>query len=114
MPTRHSHALPFGATLRSDGRTLFRLWAPSCSEVTLSVEGLAPLAMSAEGEGWHVAEAPCSAGARYRFEVDHKPLALRANVENLFNESSWQSAYTGGIVYRGTPRTIYVSLTADF
>lgn len=53
-------------------------------------------------------------GARYRFEVDHKQLALRANVENLFNESSWQSAYTGGIVYRGTPRTIYVSLTADF
>ncbi len=53
-------------------------------------------------------------GARYRFEVDHKPLALRANVENLFNESSWQSGYTGGIVYRGTPRTIYVSLTADF
>ncbi|TAJ90922.1 MAG: TonB-dependent receptor [Reyranella sp.] len=53
-------------------------------------------------------------GARYRFEVDHKPIALRANVENLFNESSWQSGYTGGIVYRGTPRTIYVSLTADF
>lgn len=53
-------------------------------------------------------------GARYRFEVDHRPLALRANVENLFNESSWQSGYTGGIVYRGTPRTIYVSLTADF
>lgn len=53
-------------------------------------------------------------GARYRFEVDHKPLVLRANVENLFNESSWQSGYSGGIVYRGTPRTIYVSLTADF
>lgn len=53
-------------------------------------------------------------GARYRFEVDHRPLALRANVENLFNESSWQSGYTGGIVYRGTPRTIYMSLTADF
>ena len=53
-------------------------------------------------------------GARYRFEVDHKQLALRANVENLFNESSWQSGYSGGIVYRGAPRTIYVSLTADF
>lgn len=53
-------------------------------------------------------------GARYRFEVDHKPLVLRANVENLFNESSWQSGFTGGIVYRGTPRTIYVSLAADF
>ena len=53
-------------------------------------------------------------GARYRFEVDHKPLVLRANVENLFNESSWQSGYTGGIVYRGTPRTIYFSLAADF
>lgn len=53
-------------------------------------------------------------GARYRFEVDHKPLAIRANVENLFNESSWASAFTGGIVYRGAPRTFYVSLTADF
>ena len=53
-------------------------------------------------------------GARYRFEVDHKPLAIRANVENLLNESSWASAFTGGIVYRGAPRTFYLSLTADF
>jgi iron complex outermembrane receptor protein len=53
-------------------------------------------------------------GARYRFEVDHKPLAVRLNVENLLNESSWASAFTGGVVYRGSPRTIYLSLTADF
>ena len=53
-------------------------------------------------------------GARYRFEVDRKPLAIRANIENLLNESSWASAFTGGIVYRGTPRTFYLSLTADF
>lgn len=53
-------------------------------------------------------------GARYRFEVDHRPLSIRANIENLFNESSWASAYTGGIVYRGAPRTFYLSLAADF
>lgn len=53
-------------------------------------------------------------GARYRFEVDHKPLSIRANIDNLLNESSWSSAFTGGIVYRGAPRTFYLSLTADF
>jgi len=53
-------------------------------------------------------------GARYSFEVDHRPVAIRANIENLLNESSWASAFTGGVVYRGAPRTIYVSLTADF
>lgn len=53
-------------------------------------------------------------GARYRFEVDRKPLAIRATIENLLNESSWASGFTGGIVYRGSPRTFYLSLTADF
>ena len=53
-------------------------------------------------------------GARYRFEVDRTPLSIRANIENLFNESSWASAFTGGIVYRGSPRTFYLSLAADF
>jgi iron complex outermembrane receptor protein len=55
-----------------------------------------------------------SVGARYRFEVDRKPLAIRANIENLFNESAWASAFTGGLIYRGAPRTFYLSLTADF
>jgi iron complex outermembrane receptor protein len=53
-------------------------------------------------------------GARYRFEIDRTPLSVRANIENLLNESSWASAFTGGIVYRGMPRTFYLSLTADF
>lgn len=53
-------------------------------------------------------------GARYRFEVDKKQLAIRANVENLFNESAWASAFTGGLIYRGAPRTFYLSLAADF
>ncbi|WP_421995310.1 TonB-dependent siderophore receptor [Reyranella sp.] len=53
-------------------------------------------------------------GARYRFEVDRKALSIRANIENLFNESSWASAYTGGVLYRGSPRTFYLTLGADF
>ena len=62
--------LPWGATLRPDGRgTRFRLWAPSVAELWLEAEGLAPLPMQPEGEGWFAVEAPCGAGTQYRFRL---------------------------------------------
>jgi maltooligosyltrehalose trehalohydrolase len=62
QPTR------WGATLLDAQRTRFRLWAPDATPV-LEIEGVAPLPMTAEGDGWFVVEAPVGAGARYRFRV---------------------------------------------
>jgi malto-oligosyltrehalose trehalohydrolase len=69
MAASFAHPLPFGAELRPDGTTHFRLWAPSVMRVTLEVDGLAPLEMRPESGGWHVADAPCGAGARYRYRL---------------------------------------------
>ena len=42
---RRAHSMPFGAQVEGDGRTRFRLWAPSAREVDLELEGAgAPLA----------------------------------------------------------------------
>jgi maltooligosyltrehalose trehalohydrolase len=64
---RFIHVLPFGASLRDDGTTQFRLWAPSVKEVALEVGGAAPLSMRAVGGGWFEASAGAGAGATYRF-----------------------------------------------
>ncbi|OHB36856.1 MAG: malto-oligosyltrehalose trehalohydrolase [Phenylobacterium sp. RIFCSPHIGHO2_01_FULL_70_10] len=66
---RCAHELPFGATLVEENRTRFRLWAPGVDEVTLEVDGLPPVPMDGDAEGWFEAEAPCGAGARYRYRV---------------------------------------------
>jgi malto-oligosyltrehalose trehalohydrolase len=69
---RRAHRMPFGATVREDGTTAFRLWAPGAERVELWLEepGRA-LPMSRDAGGWaeHVTrEAP--AGSRYRYRVD--------------------------------------------
>jgi len=67
MPNHYEHRLDFGATLGDGGVTDFRLWAPSVDRVLLEVEPQQPVAMHADGEGWHAARAAAAAGARYRF-----------------------------------------------
>lgn len=59
----------FGARLLAPDRTRFRLWAPGREQVGLEVEGLPPQSMRQAAGGWFEAEAPCGAGARYRFRV---------------------------------------------
>jgi malto-oligosyltrehalose trehalohydrolase len=61
--------LSHGATLLAPDRTRFRFWAPDIAEVSLEIDGRPPLPMQAEQDGWHVVEAPCGAGARYRYRV---------------------------------------------
>jgi len=71
---KYRHAMPFGAEVRGDGGTRFRLWAPSVARVGLelvgpSVRALVP--MQAEDGGWHqriLQDAP--PGTRYRFVLD--------------------------------------------
>jgi maltooligosyltrehalose trehalohydrolase len=65
------HRMPFGAELRPDGTTRFRLWAPSQNEVSVVLEGRgSKLPMSSVAGGWFELTAPgVSAGERYRFEL---------------------------------------------
>ncbi|MEE2916436.1 MAG: malto-oligosyltrehalose trehalohydrolase [Pseudomonadota bacterium] len=52
-----------------DGTTRFVLWAPDADVVMLEVEGTAPVAMTATGDGWMAAEAHAPPGTRYRFRI---------------------------------------------
>ncbi|MBL8545954.1 MAG: TonB-dependent siderophore receptor [Hyphomonadaceae bacterium] len=56
-------------------------------------------------------------GARYTVDLDGRPIALRARVENVTDENYWAS--TGGYpganyLVLGAPRTIVVSASIDF
>ncbi|WP_449234125.1 TonB-dependent siderophore receptor [Azospirillum doebereinerae] len=51
-------------------------------------------------------------GARYNAVVAGKPVALRANVENLFDKNYWLT--TGTYVTVGAPRTVVLSASVDF
>ncbi|MPZ35682.1 MAG: TonB-dependent siderophore receptor [Rhodospirillales bacterium] len=57
-------------------------------------------------------------GARYVFDTDRSPtgnpIALRFNVENLFDTNYWAGGSGATTLFLGMPRTFRVSLTADF
>jgi maltooligosyltrehalose trehalohydrolase len=59
----------YGACLLAPDKTRFRLWAPDCAEVGVEIEDLPETPMSKMGNGWFEVEAPCGAGARYKFRV---------------------------------------------
>jgi len=68
--------MPFGAEVREDGTTRFRLWAPGARQVELWLEepGRA-VAMPRDAGGWAeyvTREAP--AGTRYRYRIDRELL----------------------------------------
>ncbi|MDH4411812.1 MAG: TonB-dependent siderophore receptor, partial [Rhizobium sp.] len=53
-------------------------------------------------------------GARYKFERENgKPIEIRANVENVFNENYWASS-ARGFLAAGAPTTVMVSASFDF
>jgi iron complex outermembrane receptor protein len=57
------------------------------------------------------------AGVRYGFELQGRPLTLRARVENLTDEDHWVAV--GGFpganyLTLGAPRTLTFSISADF
>lgn len=59
----------WGPVLLAPDRTRFALWAPALDTLTLEVDGQEPRAMTPQGDGWFAVEAPCGAGARYRFRL---------------------------------------------
>ena len=60
----------WGARLLTPDRTRFTLWAPDRDAVMLEIDGAAPIAMTAQHDGWFEAEVPAGAGTRYRFRID--------------------------------------------
>ncbi|MGH7367564.1 MAG: malto-oligosyltrehalose trehalohydrolase, partial [Candidatus Rokuibacteriota bacterium] len=73
---RRAHRMPFGAEVREDGNTRFRLWAPGARQLELWLEepGRA-VAMPRDAGGWAeyvTREAP--AGTRYRYRIDGEAL----------------------------------------
>jgi len=91
MTSEFARPLPFGATLISQDRTRFRLWAPAQRAVALQIEGRGPLPMARSEDGWFTAEAQCGAGARYRYRLDDGRLvpdpAARAQVGDVHGPS---------------------------
>jgi maltooligosyltrehalose trehalohydrolase len=69
----HQHRMPFGAEAR-DGRTRFRLWAPTAHAVELCLEragGGRLLPMPPLGGGWYeLLTDEAAPGARYRYRID--------------------------------------------
>jgi 1,4-alpha-glucan branching enzyme len=62
--------LPFGATVLDDGRTRFRLWAPSQQNVSLEIEdGGTPVTMRGDAGGWFETEVACRPGTLYRYRL---------------------------------------------
>lgn len=67
------HDMPFGATLRPDGNTRFRLWAPGAQtvELALAVDGHELfLPMSAQAQGWYQLDMAAPAGSAYRYRIN--------------------------------------------
>lgn len=64
-----SHAPRYGASLGADGRTRFRLWAPSAERVDLECEGMPAQAMTRADDGDFVAEIACPGGTAYRYRI---------------------------------------------
>lgn len=60
----------FGPTVLANGLTCFRFWAPAARRVDLEIEHMEPVPMISKEGGWFETDAPCGAGARYRFRID--------------------------------------------
>jgi maltooligosyltrehalose trehalohydrolase len=108
----YSHRMPFGAELREDGTTRFRLWAPGAESVDLELagaQGQARLAMRRDSDGWHELVTPAAPGARYRFIVGESlrvpDPASRSNPEDVHGASEVVDprAYTWRNAWRGRP-----------
>ncbi len=52
-------------------------------------------------------------GARYAFTSGKVPVTIRGTIENLFDKNYWLSAAREGLSV-GAPRTVLLSVSADF
>src|SRR5579863_5069970 len=69
--------LSVGAEPQPSGGVHFRLWAPHCDEVSVEIEGLDPVLMSHEPDGYFSCWSHSArAGMRYRFRLDRSDKSL--------------------------------------
>lgn len=62
--------MPFGAEVRPDGVTRFRLWAPAATEVSLELPARSvSLPMQVQDHGWYELVTTATAGERYQFRL---------------------------------------------
>jgi maltooligosyltrehalose trehalohydrolase len=67
--TRFAHDMPFGAMLRPDGSTRFRLWAPAQKAVSVAAEEMV-LPMAVKGDGWfELTTDAVRAGTPYAYQL---------------------------------------------
>jgi maltooligosyltrehalose trehalohydrolase len=72
---KRKHEMPFGAEIRDDGTTGFRLWATKASSVALHLNNSKRgLPMSRGGGGWFELTTEAGAGAQYTFKIDDEHL----------------------------------------
>ena len=58
---------------------------------------------------------PGSISARsYRTALDKTPLVFRATVQNVFNNNYWSGVTGFGALLEAAPRTVLLSIAADF
>jgi iron complex outermembrane receptor protein len=53
-------------------------------------------------------------GASYRTSLDKTPLVFRATVQNVFNNNYWAGVTGFGALVEAAPRTVLLSIAADF
>ena len=53
-------------------------------------------------------------GASYRTALDKTPLVFRATVQNVFNNNYWAGVTGFGALMEAAPRTVLLSIAADF
>ena len=72
LALRRTRSMPFGAEIRDDGVTRFRLWAPGADSVALWLdEGKRVLHMPRDSHGWAALATPeAPPGTRYRYQID--------------------------------------------
>lgn len=59
-----------GATRVGDHLTRFALWAPDAKSVSVVFDDGELLPMTAQADGWYVAESDCGVGTAYRYQID--------------------------------------------
>ena len=79
----------WGPQLLKDGRARFRLWAPDRQDARLEIDGLAPLPMTAAGEGWLEAQATAGPGTRYRYLIGDQPVPDPASRAQAGGVNGW-------------------------
>ena len=60
----------FGVNWLDSQTACFRLWAPGMADIKLEIDGQDPLPMTRSADGFHHIQAPCSAGALYRYRLN--------------------------------------------